>query len=612
MPELTFGEKLLVARKQLDLFQYEMAERLGVHPNSLTKYERGEGKPHAAVVRMFDLLCEQEGIRFNDYEKAPKSGATDKGAAMKIVLAEKVSPATLAVFAAEPGWDVKTHDQLPDGLPAALADADALVVRSAVQVGDELMAHAPKLRVIGRAGVGVDNIDAEAATRRGIVVMNTPGANAVAVAELTLCLMIALARKLPAANGTMHAGKWEKKNLQGAELCGKTLGILGLGRIGLDVARRARGFGMEIIGTDPFVSAAVARENGIALVPMEELFAKADYLTLHVGLTPQTHGIINAKTLAAMKKGVRIINCARGELVCEADLVAALKSGQVAGAALDVFTVEPPKDSPYFGLDNVILTPHIAGSTAEAQEAVGVQIAQQVREYLKLGVVQNAVNLPSLSHEEYVKLAPFIELAGRLGSFLAQAGKSGIESIALIYGGALAEGKTELVRNAAIAGLLQGSENVNRINAAAVAAERGIRVHEEKEESHRGGAATVLTVVLHTAQGESRASATVIHGEQPRLLAFDGIDVEAPLEGTLVVCRNLDVPGVIGRIGTILGQQGVNIANFALGRERAGGKPVKALAVVQVDEPVSEQVLEALKVIEALLEAKLVKLNNGK
>jgi D-3-phosphoglycerate dehydrogenase len=610
MPELTFAEKLLVARKQLDLFQYEMAERLGVHPNSLTKYERGEGKPHAAVVRMFDLLCEQQGIRFDDYEKA--SATADKGAAMKIVLAEKVSPATLAVFAAEPGWDVKTHDQLPDGLPAALADADALVVRSAVQVDDELMAHAPKLRVIGRAGVGVDNIDAEAATRRGIVVMNTPGANAVAVAELTIGLMLALARKLPAANATMHAGKWEKKNLQGLELRGKTLGILGLGRIGLDVARRARGFGMEIIGVDPFVSAAVARENGILLVSVEDLFGRADYLTLHVGLTPQTHGIINAKTLAAMKKGVRIINCARGELVVEADLAAALQSGQVAGAALDVFTVEPPKESPYFALDNVILTPHIAGSTAEAQEAVGIQIAQQVREYLKLGVVQNAVNLPSLSHEEYVKLAPFIELAGRLGSFLAQAGKSGIESIALIYGGALAEGKTELVRNAAIAGLLQGSENVNRINAAAVAAERGIRVHEEKEESHRGGAATVLTVVLHTAQGESRASATVIHGEQPRLLAFDGIDVEAPLEGTLVICRNLDVPGVIGRIGTILGQQDVNIANFALGRERGGAKPVKALAVVQVDEPVSEQVLEALKVIDALLEARLVKLTNGK
>ena len=614
MPELTFAEKLLVARKQLDLFQYQMAERLGVHPNSLTKYERGEGRPHASVVRMFDLLCEQEGIRFDDYEKASAEAGEkrNKGAAMKIVLAEKVSPATLAVFAAEPGWEVKTHDQLPEGLPAALADADALVVRSAVKVGDELMAHAPKLRVIGRAGVGVDNIDAEAATRRGIVVMNTPGANAVAVAELVICEMIALARKVTMANTSMHAGKWEKKSLQGTELRAKTLGILGLGRVGIEVARRARAFGMEVIGTDPFVSAAVARENGVTVVAMDELFAKADYLTLHVGLTPQTQGVINAKTLAAMKKGVRIVNCARGELVVEADLAAALASGQVAGAALDVFNVEPPKDSPFFGLDNVILSPHIGGSTAEAQEAVGVQIARQVREYLKLGVVQNAINLPSLSHEEYLKLAPYIDLAERLGAFLAQAGKSGIESIGLIYGGELAEVKTELVRNAAIAGLLAGFEHINRINASAVAAERGIRIHEEKEESHRGGTASVLTIVLHTAKGESRASATVIHGQLPRLLAFDGIDVEAPLDGTLVVCRNLDVPGVIGRIGTILGEQGVNIANFALGRDRSSQKPAKAISVVQVDEPVSEQALEALKAIDALLEARLVKLSNGR
>ncbi|MGB6194343.1 MAG: phosphoglycerate dehydrogenase, partial [Terracidiphilus sp.] len=479
MAELSFGEKLLIARKQLDLYQYEMAERLGVHPNSITKYERGEGKPHAAVVRMFELLCEQQGIRFDDYEAAEQA----KGEAMKIVLAEKVSPATLAVFAAEPGWEVLTHDKLPDGLPAALADADALVVRSAVQVDAALMQHAPKLRVIGRAGVGVDNIDADAATRRGIVVMNTPGANAAAVAELTIGLMLALARKLPAANTSMHAGRWEKKNLQGAELRGKTLGILGLGRVGIEVARRARGFGLEIVGSDPFVSAAVARENGIRLVTNEELFAEADYLTLHVGLTPQTAGIINAKTLATMKKGVRIINCARGELVEDAALVDGLKSGQVGGAALDVFTVEPPKDSPYAELDNVILTPHIAGSTAEAQEAVGVQIAMQVREYLKLGVVQNAVNLPSLTHEEYVQLAPYINLAGRLGSFLAYTGKGAIESIHLVYGGALADAKVDLIRNAAIAGLLRSSEHVNRINAAAVAQERGIRVHEDKEET---------------------------------------------------------------------------------------------------------------------------------
>ncbi len=608
MSELTFGEKLLIARRQLDLFQYQMAEKLGVHPNSLTKYERGEGKPHAAVVRMFELFCEQNGIRFDQYESAKQ----DRGSAMKIVLAEKVSPATLAVFSAEQGWEVLTHDKLGNsdsgGLPAALADADALVVRSAVQVDDALMEKAPKLRVIGRAGVGVDNFDAEAATRRCIVVMNTPGANAVAVAELTIGLMLALARKLPVANIGMHAGKWEKKSLQGSELRGKTLGILGLGRIGLEVARRARGFGLEIIGSDPFVSAAVARENGIVLLPLDELFAKADYLTLHVGLTPQTHGVINAKNLGAMKKGVRIINCARGELVDDEALVEALKSGHVGGAALDVFTVEPPKDSPYVEFDNVILTPHIAGSTGEAQEAVGIQIAMQVREYLKLGVVQNAVNLPSLSHEEYVKLAPFIDLAGRLGSFLAQTGKAGIESIHLIYGGALADAKTDLVRNAAIEGLLRGLENVNRINAAAVAQERGIRVHEDKRESHRGGAATLLAIELHGSWGRSHATATVIHGEQPRILEFDGIDIEAPLEGNLLVCRNLDVPGVIGRIGTTLGEQGVNIANFALGRERAAKPPVKALAVVQVDAPVSDKVLEALTKIEAILEAKLVTL----
>ena len=608
MADLTFGEKLLIARKQLDLFQYEMAERLGVHANSLTKYERDEGKPHAAVVRIFEMLCEKEGIRFDEYE----AGQKDKGERMKIVLAEKVSPATLAVFAAEPGWEVLTHDQLPDGLPAALADADALVVRSAVQADDALMAFAPKLRVIGRAGVGVDNIDAAAATRRGIVVMNTPGANAVAVAELTIALMLALARKLPMANATMHAGKWEKKSLQGMELRGKTLGILGLGRIGLEVAKRAKGFGLEIIGSDPFVSAAVARENGIRLVTLDELLAGSDYLTLHVGLTPQTTGVINAKTLATMKKGVRIINCARGELVDDAALVEALKSGQVAGAALDVFVEEPAKNSPYAELDNVILTPHIAGSTAEAQEAVGVQIAMQVREYLKLGVVQNAVNLPSLSHEEYVVLAPYIDLAGRLGSFLAQTGKGGIEAIDLVYGGSLAEAKTDLVRNAAIEGLLQGSENVNRINAAAVAQERGIRVHEEKQETHRGGAASVLTVELHTGAGSSRASATVLHGEQPRLLEFDSIDIETPLEGNLLVCRNLDVPGVIGRIGTILGEHGVNIANFALGRQRSGVKPVKALAVVQVDAPVSGAVLDDLARIEALLEARPVSLPEAK
>src|SRR6185437_8564117 len=378
---------------------------------------------------------------------------------MKVVLAEKVSPATVAVFSNSADWNVVTHDQIKNGLPAELADADALVVRSAVQVDAKLLENAPKLRVIGRAGVGVDNIDTEAATRHGIVVMNTPGANAVAVAELTLALMIDLARMVPKANNTMHAGKWEKKSLQGAELRGKTLGIVGMGRVGLEVARRARSFGMELIGHDPFVSerpkerAAIAREYGARLTSLEEVFREADYLTLHVGLTPDTEGVINEKSLAAMKKGVRIVNCARGELIVEEALAEAIKSGHVAGAALDVFRKEPLKDSPFFELDNVILSPHIAGSTDEAQEAIGIQLARQVSDYLKLGVVQNAVNLPSLTHEEYVEVAPYIEMAERLGHFLAHSAPGNLESIQLTYSGRIASGKTDLIRNAAIAGI---------------------------------------------------------------------------------------------------------------------------------------------------------------
>lgn len=526
---------------------------------------------------------------------------------MKIVLAEKVSPATLAAFQAEPGWQIVTHDQVRNGLAAELADADGLVVRSAVQVDDALLERAPKLRVIGRAGVGVDNIDADSATRRGIVVMNTPGANAIAVAELTLALMLALARQLPQANALLHAGKWEKKSLSGSELRGKKLGVLGLGRVGLEVAQRARGFGMELIGHDPFVSPAVARERSVQLVSLDELFRQADYLTLHVGLTPQTAGVINAATLATMKPGVRIVNCARGELIDDAALVAALKSGQVGGAALDVFREEPLRDSPFFGQENVLLTPHIAGSTAEAQEAVGIQIAEQVREYLKLGVAQNAVNLPSLSHEEYLELAPYIEMAGRLGAFLAAKNAGNIEGIELVYGGRLAEGKTELLRNAALQGILAPSEHVNRISAASVAAERGIRVHESKREPVTGGSGSVLELALHTREGHNRATATVLHGYAPRLLSTDGIDIEAPLQGTLIAIRNLDVPGVIGRIGTILGEHRINIANFALGRGHAAGAST-AIAVVQVDGDVTPAVLSALEKTEAITEVRVVQL----
>jgi D-3-phosphoglycerate dehydrogenase len=543
---------------------------------------------------------------------------------MKIVLAEKVSPATLAVLKEEPGWNVVTADAIaklgPGGLEAELADADALVVRSAVQVDAKMLQSAPKLRAIGRAGVGVDNIDIDAATHSGIVVMNTPGANAVAVAELAIGLMISMARSIPRANSSMHAAKWEKKSLQGSELRGKTLGIVGLGRIGLEVARRARSFGMELIGYDPFIAPVIARENQVALVPLDEIFKQSDYLTLHVGLTSQTEGMINAASIKRMKPGVRIVNCARGELIVDEALAEAIRSGHVAGAALDVFRKEPLKDSAYFGLDNVLLSPHVAGSTDEAQEAIGIQLAKQVRDYLKLGVVQCAVNLPSLSHEEYVEIAPYIDMAERLGLFLSHATPGNLESIQITYAGRLAQGKTELIRNAALCGVLANTEgdseqgtNANRINAAALAEERGIRIQEEKKEVTSGGAGSTLKLVLHSSDGDASASATVLHGNSPRLLSYDGIDIEAALQGTLLVFRNHDVPGVIGRIGTILGEHSLNIANFALGRSvRSQRIPQgQALALVQIDVESSgdaNTAIAALRKVEAIVSVRLVEL----
>ena len=536
---------------------------------------------------------------------------------MKIVLAEKVSPATLAVFQQEPGWNVVTAEQIKNGLPAELADADALVVRSAVQVDAALLESAPKLRVIGRAGVGVDNIDAPAATHRGIVVMNTPGANAVAVAELTLGLMITMARSIPRANATMHEAKWDKKTLQGSELRGKTFGIVGLGRIGLEVARRARAFGMELIGYDPFVAPVIARENGVTLVAIDEIFRHADYLSLHVGLTPQTEGLINATSIAIMKKGVRIVNCARGELIVDEALVEGLKSGHVGGAALDVFRKEPLKESPYHQLENVVLSPHIAGSTDEAQEAIGIQLAQQVRDYLKLGVVQNAVNVPSLTREEYVEVAPYVDMAERLGTFLAHATPGNLENIAISYSGRLAHGKTDLIRNAILAGVLSDSETVNHINASSIAEERGIRIQEDKKDFASGGAGSVVKLTLHSAEGDATASATVLHGNSPRLLSYDGIDIEAPLTGSLLSIRNHDVPGVIGRIGTILGEHSINIANFALGRSVHSQRVPQgqAIAVVQIDVPnakASTAVVDALRKVEAIASVRLIELGRSK
>jgi len=531
---------------------------------------------------------------------------------LKIVIAEKISAAA-AKQLAEPGWTVLTADQLDGKLAEHLESADALIVRSAVQADAALLANAKKLRVIGRAGVGVDNIDLDAATRQGIAVMNTPGANAVAVAEHTLGMMLAMARHLCRANALTHSGKWEKKSLQGTELRGKTLGIAGLGRIGMEVARRARAFGMVLVAHDPFVSAGVAKEQGIRLTNLDELYAAADYITLHVGLTPQTAGMINADALQKMKKGVRLVNCARGELVHEADLAEALKQGLVAAAALDVFAEEPLKQSPLMSMENVILTPHIGGATSEAQEAVGVQIAQQVREYLKHGVIQNAVNVPSVSAEEYAEMQPYIGLAERMGAFLAQISQGSMEEISLRYSGHIAEWKTDLIRNAAIKGILNQTleEKANLVNASSRADMRGLRIREaHKAKVSTGGAGSVLSIFLKSSTEQHMVKGAVLHGTAPRLLHIDDIDIEAPLGRDLIYLQNRDVPGVIGRVGTILGEAEINIADFSLGRRsaEASSRTREAIAVVHVDGPVPFEVLKELEKIPAVRQAKGVRL----
>ncbi|MDT8066782.1 MAG: phosphoglycerate dehydrogenase [Terriglobia bacterium] len=527
---------------------------------------------------------------------------------MKIVIAEKISPAAISLFTEEPGWNVLTAEQVSGNLPSELADADALIVRSAVQADADLLQHAGKLRVIGRAGVGVDNIDLDAATNKGIAVMNTPGANAVAVAEHTLGLMLVMARHLCRANELMHAGKWEKKSLQGSELRGKTLGVLGLGRIGVEVAKRALAFGMRVAAYDPFVPPTVAEQAGVDLKPLDDVLKAADYLSLHMALTPQTSGIIGAETISKMKKGVRIVNCARGELVDEAAVAAAIKEGHIAGMAADVFREEPPKTSPLIGLPQVIATPHIAGSTNEAQDAVGIQIAQQVKEYLKHGVIQNAVNVPSMTEEEYQQTRPFMILGGKLGAFVAQVTNGRPEQVTIRYTGDLGRWKTELVKNSVVMGILNvtlaGSANL--VNASKIAAERGVQIMETRKERAGGGAANTLSIELRAGSETHEMRGTVLHSDQPRLLAVDGIDVEAPLGRNLLYMRNQDVPGVIGNVGTILGDNKVNIADFSLGRRGDVTSKGSAIGIVHLDGPVSEAVVEKIREVAAVVEARAV------
>src|SRR5580704_6315940 len=443
---------------------------------------------------------------------------------MKIVIADKISSHG-AQLLADAGWQVA--QPAAAALKQELADADALIVRSATRVTDELLSHGTRLRVIGRAGVGVDNVDMDAATRRGVLVMNTPGGNAPSVAEHALALMLSMARSVPQLNAAMHAGRWEKAGAAGAELRGKTLGLVGLGRVGAEVAQRARALGMRVVAHDPYLSPERAKEWGVELVELAALLAQSDYVSLHTALSPATERMLNAKTIAQMKRGARLVNTARGELVDEVALAEALTSGQLAGAALDVFAVEPPGNSPLMAFPNLIATPHVAGSTAEAQEEVGVQIAQQVRDFLTDGTVRNAVNLPSISPEQYRRLRPYLELAERLASFVAQAAPFAVAGLRIACIGEPAELGTHLLRSAALAGVLNSvlDEHVNLVNAPARAAERGLSIEETARPRERG-IADVLEISAAPAgtgqHAEFSVQGTVLYGTLPRVIRLNG------------------------------------------------------------------------------------------
>lgn len=526
---------------------------------------------------------------------------------MKVIVADKISDRGLELLK-KTGWNVvqTTKENIAD----ELANAEALIVRSATRVTPELMDRAPKLRVVGRAGVGVDNIDLDEATKRGILVMSTPGGSSVSVAEHTFALLLALVRQVPKFDASMREGKWEKSS-SGAEVRGKTLGLVGLGRIGREVAIRAAAFDMRLLAFDPYLSESAASELSVELVPLEKLLAESDFISLHTAVSPQTQGMINAETLAKTKKGVRIINAARGELINEADLAAAIKSGQVGGAALDVFAEEPPKNSPLIGLANVVSTPHVAGSTAEAQEELGIQVAVQVRDYLAEGVIKNAVNLPALSPEQYRRVRPYLALADRLGALVSQAAATRPARIKIRYAGELSEVGTHLLRSAVLAGMLNAvlDAKVNVVNAPAVAAARGLTVEEETRRREHGFPHTLEVSALPQKSGEPGFSAegTVLHDGSPRVIQIDGISLEAPLAGTILYLRNHDQPGVIGHVGTTLGKLGVNIATFALGRREAN-LGAEAVSLVCLDGKVTESILAPILEFKAITQAKLLRL----
>ncbi|MEZ5774879.1 MAG: phosphoglycerate dehydrogenase [Hyphomicrobiaceae bacterium] len=520
--------------------------------------------------------------------------------AVRVLIADELSPAAVRIFSDRGvAADVRTGLS-KDELIEAVADYDGIAVRSATKVTEKVIGAARRLKVVGRAGIGVDNIDIRAATARGVIVMNTPHGNSITTAEHAISLLMALARQIPAADRSTQAGKWEKSRFMGVEVTGKTLGIVGCGNIGSIVADRAQGLRMRVIAFDPFLTAARAVELGVEKVELEQLLARADFITLHTPLTDKTRNIIDEAAIARMKKGVRIVNCARGGLIDEAALLAGLEAGHVAGAALDVFLEEPAKANALFGRDDVICTPHLGASTSEAQENVAVQVAEQMCDYLLKGAIENAINFPSISAEEAPLIRPFVRLAEQLGSFAGQLTRSPIRRVQIEFAGSLAEMNTKAMTSAALAGLMRPLlAEVNMVSAPVIARDRGMQV-DVTAQTKRGVYDNYIRVNVVTDNQERSVGGTVFSDGRPRIIQIKGINMEAELGPHMLYVTNRDKPGFIGALGTTLGKAGVNIATFHLGRHERGGD---AIALVEVDEALPAQVLEAVRALEHVVQA---------
>lgn len=528
---------------------------------------------------------------------------------MKIFVADDVSESGLEPLRAN--FDVEKRTGLSkEDLIAALEGCEGLIVRSETKVTADVMEAAKSLRVIGRAGVGVDNIDVPAATMRGMVVMNAPDGNTITTAEHTVALLVALARSIPQANSSLKSGKWERKKFIGVELQGKTLGIIGLGRIGRVVASRARAMGMVIVAYDPFIAQEQARDLEIELASLEDVYRRADFLTVHTPLTAETRGLIDKEVLSKMKKGARIINCARGGLVDETALYEAIKNGTIAGAAVDVFTQEPPpSDHPLLELDQVIVTPHLGASTTEAQEGVAFTVAEQMRDYLLTGALRGAVNVPMVGLKELSLMQPYIVLAEQLGRFQAQLVDMAVSEVKIEFAGEIVDVDAAPVTRAFLSGLLRDvSARVNVVNAFLIAEERGIKVTTTYVRTSGDNTPAIRTEINAGGSRQTLAGTLFGYGGQARegrITEIDGFHLEATPHGHMLVMRNRDVPGVIGSVGTILGQGGVNISRFHLGRHEPGGD---AMAVIEVDAPASKETLQSLRSLDQVISAQPIEL----